>query len=131
MMCSEKTLNTVQTWLPGFSAMQHYTTFGMASYTLPLFLLVYISLVRGNPPYQTISISDISGLMPCAVRQLILIAKGYQDILHVHVFPSFLLIFSRMTVVFSCLQEDFSLEQPALRHVAQRSRVTPCQRNGF
>jgi len=31
MMRSEKALNPVQTWLPSFSAIHHYTTFGMAS----------------------------------------------------------------------------------------------------
>jgi hypothetical protein len=30
-MYNEKALNTVQTWLAGFSAMCRYTTFGMAS----------------------------------------------------------------------------------------------------
>jgi hypothetical protein len=30
-MCSEKALHTVQTWLPGFSAMHHYTKFDIAS----------------------------------------------------------------------------------------------------
>jgi len=30
-MHNDKVLNSVQTWLPGFSAMYHYTTFGMAS----------------------------------------------------------------------------------------------------
>ncbi len=30
-MYNEKVLNSVQTWLPGFSAMYHYTTFDMAS----------------------------------------------------------------------------------------------------
>src|SRR5260370_31206160 len=31
-MYNEKVLNSVQTWLPGFSAMYHYTKFGMASF---------------------------------------------------------------------------------------------------
>jgi hypothetical protein len=31
LMCSEKALNPVQTWLPGFPAMRHYTKIGMAS----------------------------------------------------------------------------------------------------
>ncbi len=30
-MCNEKALNPVQTWLPDFSAVCHYTKFGMAS----------------------------------------------------------------------------------------------------
>jgi len=30
-MYNEKALNPVQTWLPSFSAMCRYTTFGMAS----------------------------------------------------------------------------------------------------
>ena len=30
-MCNEKALNPLQTWLPGFSAMYHYTKLGMAS----------------------------------------------------------------------------------------------------
>jgi len=30
-MYNEKGLNSVQTWLPGFSAMYHYTKFDMAS----------------------------------------------------------------------------------------------------
>ncbi len=30
-MYNEKVLNSVQTWFPGFSAMCHYTKFGMAS----------------------------------------------------------------------------------------------------
>ena len=30
-MYNEKALNPIQTWLPGFSAMCRYTTFGMAS----------------------------------------------------------------------------------------------------
>jgi len=30
-MYNEKVLNSVQTWLPDFSAMYHYTKFGMAS----------------------------------------------------------------------------------------------------
>ncbi len=30
-MCNEKALNPLQTWLTGFSAMYHYTTFGTAS----------------------------------------------------------------------------------------------------
>jgi hypothetical protein len=38
-MYNEKVLNSVQTWLPGFSAICHYTKFDMASYPVVKFLL--------------------------------------------------------------------------------------------
>src|SRR5260370_25505891 len=34
-MYNEKALNLVQAWLPGFSAIYHYTKFGMASHDRP------------------------------------------------------------------------------------------------
>ncbi len=42
-MYNEKVLNSVQTWLPGFSAMYYYTKFGMAS---PLSRLVELAHLR-------------------------------------------------------------------------------------
>ena len=46
-MYNEKVLNSVQTWLPGFSAMYHYTKFGMvSSYFLALHHYTTFGMLR-------------------------------------------------------------------------------------
>src|SRR5260370_19683129 len=44
---NEKALNPVQTWLPDFSAMCHYTKFGMVSITL--YLCTFLKCEDGDP----------------------------------------------------------------------------------
>jgi hypothetical protein len=47
-MYNEKALNSIQTWLPGFSAMYQYTTIEMASIVGGLLILSKSSLEKIN-----------------------------------------------------------------------------------
>jgi hypothetical protein len=55
MICSEKALNPIQTWLPGFSSMHHYAIFDMTTFPLPRVhsrSLLRALLIRKNLVWQ-------------------------------------------------------------------------------
>jgi hypothetical protein len=92
-MHNKKVLNLVQAWLPSFSAMYHYTKFGIASVIADIFYGIFL-VIRISNSLATSSSLAVPSLVKLAV-------KGYKS-------PSFNSFLSFVLPTFRSFGQRFS-----------------------